>query len=714
MKLNLNELKYIINESSKRLLMEISNNAIETMLKAANPDLAPYFNKSMGEICMLTNPEDGSFNMLRGWLCPQIGVNPDEGVECGKMKLKDWLRLNILRQFHINRGNGPLRYLKGIVRICCSDDIKLYDNICLNDSNQEHFKIFKQIIAFMHSHNIDMDEDLNGLGFTQLRNKIYPLIRQEMIKKFADKQGKDVAYQTGDYTVKEIPSFKEASKYGWYTTWCVTQEVGHFEHYTSDGSQFFFCLKNGFENVPDRRGENCPLDEYGLSMVSVCISPSGEPKFITTRWNHENGGENNPKLHTMEQIEEVLGISKEIFLENINPKIVIDDIKYTLENTNLSLDKIFRVVLPVSLDLTVVGLHDEDKRGCMVYNVIKDRELLSDTWYVDFRVLDDKSIQVRNLDGKYNIFNKTGKVFKEDVLGYVDIYDKRYGLYKVEFKQYGDSGTNLININGEKCLPENVSYISPMHSEYAVVRNKNGLSNFINSQGKLVWDKWRHINLYNYRNNGINWNEGIAVIKMPDDTCNYLDIETGKILMDESQYRCDSFVLGYGKVTNAFGQRNLVDKGGKFLFDKWVNDVNPLKGEYFSVSIKDNEGWTICDKNGDILTNKSWKLICFFDGKYGAVSDDMKNYKLINSNFETVLETPYIIAFRMNNDTFLVAKFTPTISYNVMTLDGKLLLPDENLAMDFKTSPGIIGFKDSKDNTLKYEINTITGEITEW
>ena len=50
MKLTITELKYIINESSQLLLTEISNNAIETILKRYNPSWVPYFNMTLEEV----------------------------------------------------------------------------------------------------------------------------------------------------------------------------------------------------------------------------------------------------------------------------------------------------------------------------------------------------------------------------------------------------------------------------------------------------------------------------------------------------------------------------------------------------------------------------------------------------------------------------------------------------------------------------------------
>ena len=54
--------------------------------------------------------------------------------------------------------------------------------------------------------------------------------------------------------------------------------------------------------------ENAPLDEYGLSMISVLIDIDGSLDRLTTRWNHEYNGENNPELCTPEQLERVINL----------------------------------------------------------------------------------------------------------------------------------------------------------------------------------------------------------------------------------------------------------------------------------------------------------------------------------------------------------------------------------------------------------------------
>jgi hypothetical protein len=79
-----------------------------------------------------------------------------------------------------------------------------------------------------------------------------------------------------------------------------------FNSYTSDGiGQFYFCLRNGFENEPKEMGEGCPLDSYGLSMVAVSVDDVGRLNTCTCRWNHDNGGNDN--IMDAKQISQLIG-----------------------------------------------------------------------------------------------------------------------------------------------------------------------------------------------------------------------------------------------------------------------------------------------------------------------------------------------------------------------------------------------------------------------
>lgn len=98
-----------------------------------------------------------------------------------------------------------------------------------------------------------------------------------------------------------------------------------FDSYTSDGfNQFYFCLKNGFESMKPVQGEGCPLDEYGLSMIAVCVDENGALSTCTCRWNHDNDG--NDSIMTTEQISQVIGQNfYNVFKPNTNWKDAINN-----------------------------------------------------------------------------------------------------------------------------------------------------------------------------------------------------------------------------------------------------------------------------------------------------------------------------------------------------------------------------------------------------
>ena len=86
----------------------------------------------------------------------------------------------------------------------------------------------------------------------------------------------------------------------------MTYNEGRFLDYTNNGSGvFYFLLKDGFEKVQREQGPNCPLDEYGLSMIAVSFRRDGSVNTVTCRWNHDNGG--NDFVMTPEQVSKLIG-----------------------------------------------------------------------------------------------------------------------------------------------------------------------------------------------------------------------------------------------------------------------------------------------------------------------------------------------------------------------------------------------------------------------
>ena len=231
-------------------------------------------------------------------------------------------------------------------------------------------------------------------------------------------------------------SEEQAKRYGKYTSWCITH--GSYSSYAKNGSRFYFCLKNGFENVKKETGDGCPLDDYGLSMVSVLIDMDGEPTIITTRWNHEHDGENNERLHTAEQVQEILGVN---FYKTFKPYtkeelkelgiVSFDEAKERLESGEDPFN-IFQNVYKINDGLYKVTLNDKNNL------MDKNGKLLSDKWFDWIDAFNDGFVIVK-LNGKYNYIDKNGKLLSDkwfDVaftfhgdITMVELNDK---LYKID------------------------------------------------------------------------------------------------------------------------------------------------------------------------------------------------------------------------------------------------------------------------------------------
>ena len=92
-----------------------------------------------------------------------------------------------------------------------------------------------------------------------------------------------------------------------------------YDSYTKDGlGLFYFCLKDGFENVKKDVGEGCPLDEYGKSMIAISVNDDGSLNTATCRWNHDNGGNDNI-FKDAKEVSQFFGVN---FFDTFKPRSV--------------------------------------------------------------------------------------------------------------------------------------------------------------------------------------------------------------------------------------------------------------------------------------------------------------------------------------------------------------------------------------------------------
>lgn len=175
------------------------------------------------------------------------------------------------------------------------------------------------VIVNDSNHINEYDNNLNGKSLEELEN-----IFGKKVKELSDKEKEEINSKTyvrdERYEIVHCNTWKDMLQFGKpLTTWCVAQKNGGkhaYDSYTDNGlNKFYVCTRKGYEKLDPVPGDNCPLDDYGLSMIAICVDPTGNLKTCTCRWNHANGGNDN--IMDTKQISELLGVN---FFETFKPR----------------------------------------------------------------------------------------------------------------------------------------------------------------------------------------------------------------------------------------------------------------------------------------------------------------------------------------------------------------------------------------------------------
>ena len=307
-------------------------------------------------------------NAAKNYIMQQFGYSESDAMKfIGQLKVKiPSVRLQ------------QEKFLLGVARLFIDGELSVDDYFKCTNFNQT----LKLIASDAHVN--EYDNNLNGMSADELINR-FADVRVGELSKRKELMGGKQYHQNREYTIVPINSYEEATKYAKYNEWCVTYSEDMFDDKTSNGAgRFYFCLQNGFENVPKKVGPNAPLDEYGLSMIAVSITMEGEPNSITCRWNHDNGGSDS--VMDDEQLSELLGVNfynvfKPYTREELHAKgvILFDEVQPMLDN-GVSPKDIFEFVGGFNDGYAKVNLNRK-------WNFInRNNKLLSDTWFdwVDF------------------------------------------------------------------------------------------------------------------------------------------------------------------------------------------------------------------------------------------------------------------------------------------------------------------------------------------
>ena len=347
-------------------------------------------------------------------------------------------------------------------------------------TNGESIMKLNSILKYINndeSLNTSFDRNLNGLTFEKLSEQMSEGMEQAYKSERERLSSTDFGEMNTSYSVVKINKFKEASEYGKYTPWCVTHEIKAFNDYTNNGiCIFYFCLKDGFESIPEKIGENCPLDEYGLSMLAVCVDENGECKTITCRWNHNNGGNDN--VMSTEELSRLLGVN---FYEVFKPSTVF---KEKLEKA-LSLAKKGDFSGFDNIDnfdkngLAKVELNDK-------FNLIgTNGNFLSKQWFDNITDFDENGIAQVSLNHKWNLIDINGNFLSQQWFDYVYCFDKN-GIAKV----YLNHKCNLIDTNCKLVSQQWFDYVSNFDENGIAKVMLNNKYNFIDVNGNLLSKQW--------------------------------------------------------------------------------------------------------------------------------------------------------------------------------------------------------------------------------
>ena len=492
-----------------------------------------YITKLMGiseEKCYLIteNAKNNNMKPARKYLEEKLGWGNEQIMDFfGKMK-------HDIPNVRMNN----CKYFLGVTRMIMEKQLTNGENIIKLNSILKYINNDESL-------NSSFDRNLNGFSFSKLLEQTSEGMEQAYKLERERLGSTDFGERNTSYSIVKINNFEEASEYGKYTPWCVAHDDKAFNDYTNNGiCVFYFCLKDGFENIKEKIGEGCPLDEYGLSMIAVCVDENGECKTITCRWNHNNGGNDN--VMSTEELSRLLGVN---FYEVFKPSTV------------------FKEKLEKALSLAKKG----DLSGF-------------DDYIGDF----ENGFAIVVLNKKYNLIDTNCNLLSKQWFDYIDNFNE-YGFAKVMLNKK----CNLIDTNGNLLSKQWFDYISDFENGFAKVMLNNKY-NLIDVNCNLISQQWFYI--------VSDFNEyGISKVKL-NKKCNLIDTN-GNLLFQQWFDNISNF-NGYGISIVVLNKKyNLIDTNCNLLSQQWFDDIYSFNKNGLA-QVELSGKWNLIDVNGKLVSQQ--------------------------------------------------------------------------------------------------------------
>lgn len=448
------------------------------------------------------------------------------------------------------------KFLPGVTRMYMNGEIQQASQI---------LKLNKTLELLATAHGNEYNQDLNGMGCDELIERFSSVVSDMYQKEKDELNSMDFTFNS-DYEIVRIDSFEKAKQYHKYTSWCVCEEKANYDSYTKQGTGlFYFCLKRGFENVLATRGNNAPLDEYGLSMIATSVNEDGTCNTITCRWNHNNGG--NDHIMTPKELSELLGVN---YFEVFKP--------YTSE------------------ELIQKGIMPYEKVQETLDSGVEPKQIFKRIAYVYDANGGPSPIQWVSLRNKMNFLYDGDTILSKHWYDYIGNEHSNYYIAVRLNEKW-----NILNLKNDTfAFDEWLHDIQvDFYNGYTVVTGLDGKQNYFSSKtGKLVSDEWFQ--------ECKSWEEptqGEGCGKVIDGTQQNLLLPNGKLLSETwfdyignfANHAC-AFVTDYGEGDN------LIRKDGSLVFDEYLKGLSCLHPSRHSIL---------------------WKVETY-DGKYNFMYDNQK------------------------------------------------------------------------------------------
>ena len=375
--------------------------------------------------------------------------------------------------------------------------------------------------------------------------------------------------------------------------------MDQWENYTRFGRRFYFLLKEGFENIPrpsDPAAVGAPFDKYGLSMISVLVDMEGEPTHITTRYNHEFNGEDNPDLHTAEQVQNITGIN---FYRELKP--------YTREELHsMGITPFEEVPELLASGEDIDEIFDDVSNRCVEFYKVKLNEkcnllhkesntLLCRRWYnniMDF----SEGLATVELNDKYGFIDETGREVIPCKYDWAEDFND--GLAQVCLN--GKWG--LVDKTGREVIPLKYNNVCLFYEGFARV-NLSGKWGFIDTTGKEVIPL-KYDNAWNFF-------EGLAPVKL-NRKWGFID-KTGREVIPLKYDDAWEFIEGGLAKVKLNRKYGYIDKTGREVIPLKYDGIGKFQDGLAPVELNDKYGYI--DKTGrEVIPFKYDAVSPFYNG----------------------------------------------------------------------------------------------------